>query len=235
MLQSILRRNSRFFFLLVLSILMLTGCQGKDTVEYAEDVESSSEEVVEEEPKYVSETSKKDCLLCGDGKGTLLPLYRGEENIGVISLNTFDLAHIGINRYDDNGKLIEEPTNGTSMRMTSTGEDGFHFSVSEDTDRGYARCTLYFNKDEVLDVEQAASHMCTDCLNRAIDDVWVDEPTGIAVINFSTGELRMLSEKLLAFQFGDFYVSCKSKRYETEENELEMDLLIFYCPKRYGD
>lgn len=204
MLRFILKkRNWRVFILLSLSALVLSGCQGKDAVEHVEDVEPSSEEVVEEDSRYVSETSKEDCLLCGDGKGTLLPLYRGEENIGVISLNTFELAHIEINRYDDNGKLIQEASQGSSTRITNTGDGGFHFRVSEDTNRGYARCYLYFNKDEVLDIEQTATHLCTDCLNKAIDDVW-GEPTGMAVINFASGEVRMLSENLLAFQFGDF-------------------------------
>lgn len=235
MLQSMMGKNLRGFFLLVLSGLVLTGCRGADGVEHVEDSELASEGVVEKEPKYVSETSKEDCLFCGSGEGTLLPLYRGEENIGVISLNTFELAHIEINRYDDYGKLIGEPSQGTAMRRTSTGEGGFTFMTTGDTDRGYARCNLYFNLDEVLDMEQAATHMCTDCLNRAIDDGWGGDPTGMAVINFRTGELRMLREDLAAFQFGDFYVSCKSKRDETEENSLEMALLVFYCPKRYGE
>lgn len=77
--------------------------------------------------------------------------------------------------------------------------------------------------------------MCTECLNKAMDDGFGDDPSGMAVIDFSTLEVRMLRENLIAFQFGDFYVSCKAKRYEMEENDLEMDLLIFYCPKRYGD
>lgn len=76
--------------------------------------------------------------------------------------------------------------------------------------------------------------MCTECMNRVIIDDW-DEPTGMAVIDFSTGELRLLRENLLAFQFGDFYISCKAKRDEAGENALEMDLLVFYCPKRYEE
>lgn len=236
MLRFILKkRNWGIFFLLSLPALMLTGCQGKDAAEHVADVEPSSEKAVEEEPRYVSEISKKDCLLCGDGEGTLLPLYKGEENIGVISLNTFDLAHVEINRYDDYGNLLKEPSQGISTRITSTGEDGFTFRTTEDTDRGYAMCDLYFNDDEFLNVEQASSYMCTECLNKAMDDGFGDDPTGMAVINFSTGEVRILRENLVAFQFGDFYVSCKAKRYETEENELEMSLLVFYCPKRYGD
>lgn len=214
---------------------LLAGCQNKDEADAQSDVsviESASET---KEPKYISETSKEDCLLCGDGEGTLLPLYRGEENIGVISLNTFDLAHVEINRYDDYGNLLEEPSQGISTRITSTGEDGFTFRTTEDTDRGYAMCDLYFNDDEFLNVEQASSYMCTECLNKAMDDGFGDDPSGMAVIDFSTLEVRMLRENLLAFQFGDFYVSCKAKRNEAEENGLEMDLLVFYCPKRYGD
>ena len=96
-------------------------------------------------------------------------------------------------------------------------------------------CDLYFNNDEFLDVEQAATHMCTECLGKTIDDGFGDDPTGMAIINFSTGEVRMLRENLIAFQCGDFYVSCESKRYKTEENTLKMNLLVFYCPRRYGD
>ncbi len=151
----------------------------------------------------------------------------------MISLNSFELSCIEINRYDDCGKLIEESAKGSSMMRMSTGEGGFTFRAYEDTDRAYARCNLKFNNDEFLDIEQAAIHMCTDCMNRVIVDDW-GEPTGMAVINFSTRELRILRESLLSFQFGDFYISCNAKRDESEENNLEMELLIFYCPKRYG-
>lgn len=230
------KRKIQLGISMVAMALLLTGCLVRNTMVDISDEEFSSEDVTTiEEPKYVSEISKEDCLLCGDGKGTLLPLYWDEENIGIISLNSFSVAHVEINRYDDYGKLLEEPSQGTSMRRTSTGEGGFIFMTTGGTDRGYARCNLYFNNDEFLDVEQAATHMCTECLNRVIDDGWGDDPTGMAVINFSTGELRILRENLVAFQFGDFYVSCKSKRNETDENALEMDLLVFYCPKRYGD
>lgn len=228
-----LRKRIWFGITAVSMLLLLSGCQGKGATEYVTDVEQSSQETIEE-LLYVSETLKEDCLFCGGGEGTLLPLYRGEENVGVISLNTFQLAHIEINRYDDYGKLIEEPSQGTSMRRTSTGEGGFVFMTTGDTDRGYARCDLYFNDDETLDIEQAASHLCTECLNQVIDDGWGEEPTGMAMLNFSTGEVRMLRENLLAFQFGDFFVSCDSKRNK-EDAFLKMDILVLYCPKRYGD
>lgn len=229
----IIKKRIWFVIAIMAVLLLLTGCQGEDVVDHVDDVEPRTEEEVEEEPKYLSDTSKEDCLFCGDGKGTLLPLYRGEENIGVISLNTFELAHIEINRYDDHGKLIKEPLQGTSMGRTSTGEGGFTFMSTEDTNRGYAMCDLYFNNDEILDIEKAANYLCTECLNRVVDDGWGEDPTGMAMVNFATGQVRILRENLLAFQFGDFYVSCDAKR--NKEDSLEMDLLIFYCPKRYGD
>ena len=229
--DNVILRKIRLGLLAVILLLLLAGCQSKDGI----DALSFESVAATEEPKYTSETSKEDCLLCGDGKGTLLPLYWGQQNIAVISLNSFDLAYIEINRYDDYGRLIEEPEHGSSMMRTSTGEGGFTFMTTGDTNRGYATCDLYFNNDEFLDVEQASIHMCTDCMNRVIVDDWGGDPTGMAVINFSNGEIRLLRENLLAFQFDDFYISCKAKRYEEEDNSLEMDLLVFFCPKRYGD
>lgn len=230
------KRRVQSLIMAILIFLLLTGCQdGNKTVDVSNQNPNSMDAMTENNPKYISETATEDCLLCGAGAGTLLPLYWGEDNIGLISLNTFDLAHIEINRYDDYGKLLEKPAQGFATRITTTGKDGFSCMVTGDTDRGYARCTIYFNKDEFLDIEQSAAHMCTECMNRVIVDDWGCDPTGMAVINFSTRELRLLREKLTAFQFGDYYVSCTSKRDETDETTLEMNLLVFYCPKRYGD
>ena len=226
MLRSVMQKRKRWKLpVMFLFTSMLLGCQSSKELE-----ESSGS------TSYLKETvAKEDCLVCGDSEGTMLSLHKGEENIGVISLNTFELAHVEINRYDDYGNLLEEPSQETSTRRTSTGEGGFAFMATGNTDRGYAMCDLYFNNDEFLDVEQAATHMCTECLGKAIDDGFGDDPTGMAIINFSTGEVRMLRENLIAFQCGDFYPSCESKRYKTEENTLKMNLLVFYCPRRYGD
>ena len=36
--------------------------------------------------------------------------YWGEDNVGLINLNNFDLLYLGINRYGDGGELVQEPT-----------------------------------------------------------------------------------------------------------------------------
>ena len=177
-------------------------------------------------PQYVSDTSPEDCIVCGEGKGTVLPLYRGQENLGIVNLNSFDLAPVTINRYDDFGKLIEEAEQGSSTHITNTGEGGFFLSVTADTNRGYAHGHLSFDKNKALDMEKTASHLCSDCLNQMMEHCWSDVPFCMGVIDFSTGEIRLFEEKITAFTFGNYYISCDSR--DMDEGDLrEIDLLIF--------
>ena len=113
MLRSVMQKRKRWKLpVMFLFTSMLLGCQSSKELE-----ESSGS------TSYLKETvAKEDCLVCGDSEGTMLSLHKGEENIGVISLNTFELAHVEINRYDDYGNLLEEPSQETSTRRTSTGE-----------------------------------------------------------------------------------------------------------------
>ena len=87
---------SAFFF-----VLLAAGCRPES---YAGNQSESTDqtEVMETEmpSQYVSDTSPEDCLVCGGGEGTVLPLYRGQENLGIVNLNSFDLAPVTINRYD---------------------------------------------------------------------------------------------------------------------------------------
>lgn len=219
-----------FFF-----VLLTAGCQPDSYTEnQSERINQTAAIETETPPQYVSDTSLEDCLVCGEGKGTLLPLYRGQENLGIINLNSFDLAPVTINRYNDFGKLIEEAEKGSSTHITSTGEDGFFFSVTADTNRGYAHGQLSFSKDEALDMKKTASHLCSDCLNRMMDRCWSDVPFCMGVIDFSTGEIRLFEEKITAFTFGDYYISCDSRDTD-EDDSRDIDLLIFYCPERYQD
>lgn len=83
---------------LLLVMLVLSGCG----------MEQSS--TASAEASYTSDTPAKDCYLCGGGIENLLPaFYWGQDNIALLSLNTFDIKPIEINRYDRlTGQLIEE-------------------------------------------------------------------------------------------------------------------------------
>ena len=90
----------------ILLILLLLfgqpGCGREQTVNTGDS--SSTQETV-----YHSDTPSADCYLCGEGIENLIPSYWGQNNIALISLNTFDIKPIEINRYDGiTGQLIEE-------------------------------------------------------------------------------------------------------------------------------
>lgn len=50
-----------------------------------------------EEGRYASRISKEDCILCSDHGGTAYAEYWGQDNVGVVHLNTFEILPIRIN------------------------------------------------------------------------------------------------------------------------------------------
>ena len=68
----------------------------------------------------------------------LIPLYWGQNNIALISLHTFEIKPLEINRYDRiDGRLIEEYA-GTVSFVVGSNDGGFSTSLMQDSDRGYA-------------------------------------------------------------------------------------------------
>lgn len=219
-------------FLAVLFLLIIwSGRRGLCISEETgiQNVKDGPEEM--KEPKYLSETLPEDCKLCGNGEGTLIPVYRGQDNLGIISVNTFDIAYIQINRYDDFGRIIKKADSNNGMRISIMGENGFMSTVSADSNRGYASVDITMNQDKVLDMEKAAGNLCTACLNLVMESSCA-EPYGLGVINFKTGEVILLGEGTMKFLIGDFYVICEPQP-ENGEDISEITLDVFYCPERY--
>lgn len=205
--------------LLVLLLLGLPGC-GK-----GQDIPGTTDTI------YHSDTSKQDCYLCGDGIENLVPFYWGQNNIALISLNTFDIKPIEINRYDRiTGQLIEEYAGTVSFGGGGSSDGGFSASLLLDYDRGYAAGSMNFYNDEVLDVSKAADFLCEDCLNEILTSP-VDRCFGVGAVNLATHEVRVFEECLGGFTLGDFYIDCNLQ--EPDGDNPQMDLLIFYCPVRY--
>ena len=83
--------------LLVILLFILAGCEAEQRMNQ------------DGETGYFSDTSAEDCYLCGGGIEDLMPSYWGQNNVALISLNTFEIKPIEINRYDRlSGQLIEE-------------------------------------------------------------------------------------------------------------------------------
>ncbi len=94
-------------------VLVLSGCSNTQIQNSVNNVEDEKEEIV-----YTSKIQKSECALCSKGGKTLLPAYAGQNNVGIICINTFDISPVSINRYDDIGNLIEESAGHMTMKVS---------------------------------------------------------------------------------------------------------------------
>ena len=225
-------RAGKVLLVLIYSAILTMGCGAK---EVKTKPISPKTEIQSETLQYTSPTQKEDCQRCGDGKGTLLSAYWGENNLGIIDLNQFQLAHIEINPYETWGKYTKEDYGRSSTDLINTGEGGLSVWGTTDPDRGYYSGEIFLASSNVLDVSQAAQFLCTDCLNQIVPKG--GEPHfNIGIINFKTKEIRLLEEHVSAFMFDDYYVSCEYvETIRQDEKERRFDLLIFYCPPRFTE
>lgn len=215
----------RFAFpLLLLLMLILAECK----VGQSADSNSAATSV---KTPYSSDTPTEDCYLCGGGIENLIPSYWGQNNIALISLNTFESKPLEINRYDRiDGRLVEEYVGAVSFGGSGSKDGGFAASLLLNYDRGYATGHVDFYDDEVLDVSKAAGFLCEDCLNKILPSQ-LDLYFGVGAINLATKEVRIFEEHLRGFGLGDFYINCDLQNRDDDTHRI--NLLIFYCPIRY--
>ena len=141
----------------------------------------------------------------------MIPSYWGQDNIALISLNTFEIKPLEINRYDrTDGRLIEEYAGVVSFAVGGNG-GGFSANMMQDSDKGYATGSVDFHSDEVLDISKATNYLCEDCLNEILPSQ-VDRCFGVGAVNLATGEVRIFEESLGGFTLGTFTltVACKT-------------------------
>ena len=186
---------------------------------------------VPRETMYTSETTPENCVLCGDGTETSFYPYWGQNNVGIVSLNTFEGIPIEINRYGIDGTLVEESAGCFAMQGFQTQEDSLRCSVGKQSDRGFATCTLTLYGDETLDPGKAAAYLCEDCLNEVMED-YAGDGLGVGLVHLATKELRVLGERCVGFGMDDFYVWCTFPEARTDDGGRRVQLLIFYAPLR---
>lgn len=229
----------RFAFALLLPLIMfLAGCdtlQRDDSGVAQSAVSDTSQSAgasgasLSESPAYRSDTSPENCMLCGGGIENLMPSGWGQNNIALISLNTFEIKPIEINRYDGD-RLIEEFAGFSSIGGGRSQDGGFSASLVQDHNRGYARGPVWLYDDAVLDIGNMADFLCENCLNEILP-LHPDRCFGVGAINLATKEVRIFAEDLGGFTLGDLYIDCNLKNQDSDEPR--MGILVFYCPIRY--
>ena len=179
----------------------------------------------------LSNALPEDCKLCGNKESTQISWYESQDNLGIISINTFEISYIEINRYNDCGCLIEETDTSLGTQIRSTGENGFVSAVTVNMNRGYASGNIHMNQDKILNMEEVSVNLCMECREHLLDMTW-GEPYGVGLIYFKTGEVRLFEENVRGFMLGDFYVLCEPRAEGDSEKISKIDLHIFYCPER---
>lgn len=169
--------------------------------------------------------SAEECFLCKrSGEGLW-----GQNNIGLISLNSFDMMPVEINLYDREGRPVEKSTGCLHLQSYHSGETGFWAGLTANPDRGHAMLSVELKGDLTADREKAAAFLCEECLDRIFPEERGEE-TGLGVIDFSTGEVKALDRQVPWFGLGDFYIHS-----DWEERGKKVSLMIFFSPLRYGE
>ena len=183
-----------------------------------------------EEPDYFSNIVQEDCLICKTRK-----LYSNENNLGILFLNEGTVNHVGINKYDEFGKMIEKEDTYNQISMAPAYGDNMGISITTNRDRGYAEVDIDLGDNAVFDIDMVREYCCEDCIEKMLDEYFHEQPYDILVLNYSTGDLQLISTSLRSFTMGDYYIACEPRTNKGEDEIAEVDLLIFFCPNRYDD
>lgn len=214
------------------SLLILAGCvRGREAALPNNTASSFS---ARPDDGYHSEVTQEECYRCQylDKEAPWKPEGWLQDNIGIISLNTFDVAPISINRYDVYGTLIEEQSGYMRMGGVSSEEGGFSAHVMEEPDRGYAEIDIFPEGDMELDIDKLSAHLCEECLNEVVE-LSVDNTYGVGLIDLATGEIHPFEHDFVGFSVGNYLIRCQFKEPESNTGRFTIDTLAVYRPLRY--
>lgn len=171
---------------------------------------------------YVSAIIPQDCFVCSE-QGP----YWGEDNVGIVDLNTFELLYLPINRYGDHGELIEEPA-GVMIRdslMDLEAERYVYAMIFPDN--AYAMVDMS-GVCYAIDRDSVQSRLCQNCLDSINGMAFTTQPpVEYAVISFEEKTIQPLLNTHPWFSAGNYGIDCEFK------DDGAIDLLIHYCPSRY--
>jgi hypothetical protein len=176
---------------------------------------------------YISSITQEECYVCSNTKEFSGFLYWGEDNVGIVNLNTFELLRLEINRYDDQCNLIEEPAGFMSSSGMSNEETESHAHAYCFPDNAYADVQLS-GVQYAIDRDSVQNHLCQTCLD-SINDLWFTDmpPAEYAIVSFENRTIQPLLNAHPWFSAGNYGIDCEFM------DGGAVDLLIHYCPQRY--
>lgn len=171
---------------------------------------------------YISAITPESCFICSK-QGS----YWGEDNVGIVDLNTFELLYLPINRYGDHKELLTEPAG--VMQKSSL--------IDQETER-YVHATVFpgnafatvelFGVQYDIDRDSIQSHLCQNCLD-SINSMWftTHPPAEYAIVSFEERTVQPLLNAHPWFSSGKYGIDCEFKQNG------KVYLLIHYAVNPY--
>lgn len=172
---------------------------------------------------YVSTITQEECFVCSANS---VYSYWGEDNVGIVNLNTFELLYLEINRYDDHGNLIEEPAGYMSSNGLIDKKAKTYIHAYSHPDHAYAD-VQFTGVEYAIDRDSIQNHLCQTCLD-SINNLWFTDqpPVEFAVVSFEDRTIQPLLNAHPWFSAGNFGVDCEFK------DNGSIDLLIHYIANK---
>ena len=137
-----------------------------------------------------------------------------------LNLNTFELLHLSINPYDENGVMMQQPVGA----MYSAGISNACAFIHPDS--AFADVKISDVKYQI-DRNAVENHLCQACLDSINCLHFTTQPLAeFAVISYEERTMQPLLDDRPWFSAGNFGINC-----EFRENG-EIDLLIHYIAYR---
>ena len=114
---------------------------------------------------FISTITPADCFVCAE-QGP----YWGEDNVGIINLNNFELLYLPINRYGDHRELVEEPA-GVMLSCGIMDEEADTYAHAYVfPDNAYATLQITWVQ-YAIDRDLIQNRLCQNCLD-SINNLW---------------------------------------------------------------
>ena len=146
-----------------------------------------------------------ECYLCGNHNRSLMSMFRGRDDLGVICVNDWYVMDMQIRNLDGMG--------GGGSGWTVGAEGACSFHTDRNPERGISEVTVEYGTNSIFDVKKVQDHLCQTCLDKLLEVMdcygYEGEESGardICLVDFHTRELYSLQEHYISHYIRDYYV-----------------------------
>lgn len=162
------------------------------------------------------------CYLCGSSSESLMSVFRGTDDIGIISLTDGYVLNFGLGDYKDS----------ESSHITYTNMGNINYMVHSTPDRGMADIQITLPEKCEVDINFLERKLCQSCLNEVVENTvyskWryeKKEAVPFCMVDFQTMKVYPLQEENIGCMVRDYWV-------RMEHNGAEQGIEVYYVPKR---